>query len=455
MDKTEMKAEAKRLRSAVTEMFGIEVSTAQSLELYAKMKNYPNWDAACACEQRSVGRDEQKELVVTLYRRTENGKVGGFSGVELIRCSRHTIAEAIEKLLKLYGYSKGQVVCQIAADGLLASLTPVWDEQVHGFETHPFQLEITSYGAELTDELLKFALGDRIKEVMLLKLPSSPVAGEVRDVAVCNMLVRSSTTNPPQITGWDTDKPVMYWTVPAGQPKSLLHELTPEELVAMKAWADEQKTFPCSGADLMRWPGWGGVLERKMAGKVKEGAASRLIVDEAYLLHEEADLPGPLLTPERNSINPFQNLKKLKPDFIMELLVRIAGGDIAADIQAKARGVSLAVAEGKAEVTLLNLVEAFDQVAELKDFAAKLRKFGLPGNYGKVFEASPKERDEQMLFATSPLEAFKSASPEEAATVFQNVNQAMRLRLTFPVPMGETQDQEACEILLRQSGKQD
>ena len=46
---SELKAEAKRLRSAVADMFNVKVSVSQSLELIAKSKNYPNWDALSAC----------------------------------------------------------------------------------------------------------------------------------------------------------------------------------------------------------------------------------------------------------------------------------------------------------------------------------------------------------------------------------------------------------------------
>ncbi len=46
---SELKAEAKRLRSAVADMFNVNVSVSQSLELIAKTKNFPNWDALSAC----------------------------------------------------------------------------------------------------------------------------------------------------------------------------------------------------------------------------------------------------------------------------------------------------------------------------------------------------------------------------------------------------------------------
>jgi len=43
-----LKARAKRLRPAITAMFGVPVGHSQSLELVAQEENYPNWDAACA-----------------------------------------------------------------------------------------------------------------------------------------------------------------------------------------------------------------------------------------------------------------------------------------------------------------------------------------------------------------------------------------------------------------------
>lgn len=44
-----LKSRAKRLRPAITKMFGVPVSAAQALELVAKEENFPNWDAAFAC----------------------------------------------------------------------------------------------------------------------------------------------------------------------------------------------------------------------------------------------------------------------------------------------------------------------------------------------------------------------------------------------------------------------
>jgi hypothetical protein len=54
-----LKAEARHLRTAIGEMFNIAPTHSQSLELIAKAKNYPNWDAAsgsCREEQNSPGQ---------------------------------------------------------------------------------------------------------------------------------------------------------------------------------------------------------------------------------------------------------------------------------------------------------------------------------------------------------------------------------------------------------------
>lgn len=51
----ELKARAKRLKTAIQDVLGVAVSTSQSLELVAKEENYPNWDAASGCSLKPVG----------------------------------------------------------------------------------------------------------------------------------------------------------------------------------------------------------------------------------------------------------------------------------------------------------------------------------------------------------------------------------------------------------------
>lgn len=48
-----LKADAKRLRKAIFDLLETPITHSQALELVARTKNYPNWDAACACESRS------------------------------------------------------------------------------------------------------------------------------------------------------------------------------------------------------------------------------------------------------------------------------------------------------------------------------------------------------------------------------------------------------------------
>lgn len=52
---------------------------------------------------------------------------------------------------------------------------------------------------------------------------------------------------------------------PSGQPKSMLSDLTPNEKIALNDWSASQSGDPERGGviDLMKWPGWEGVLERR------------------------------------------------------------------------------------------------------------------------------------------------------------------------------------------------
>lgn len=51
-----------------------------------------------------------------------------------------------------------------------------------------------------------------------------------------------------------------------GQPKSMLAELTAIEQSALNDWSAAQQGDPKRGSviDLMQWPGWGEVLERRL-----------------------------------------------------------------------------------------------------------------------------------------------------------------------------------------------
>jgi len=59
----------------------------------------------------------------------------------------------------------------------------------------------------------------------------------------------------------------------SGSGKSILEDLTSPERTAMNEWAAEQHAAqaPGSALDMMKWPGWGAVAERKLIalGKAK------------------------------------------------------------------------------------------------------------------------------------------------------------------------------------------
>lgn len=89
------------------------------------------------------------------------------------------------------------------------------------------------------------------------------------------------------------------------------------------------------------------------------------------------------------SFNPIQALKD-EPDIVIDFLVLAAGEEVAEGVKVKAKEVALALARAKENANLLNLVDAFDQVPELKAFASKLREAAaLDGQYGRLFTGSP------------------------------------------------------------------
>lgn len=82
--------------------------------------------------------------------------------------------------------------------------------------------------------------------------------------------------------------------------------------------------------------------------------------------------------------NPVKGLKE-DTDFVIYLLVQIVGEDVAESVRSKAREVAIEQANTNPEVTMLDLVDAFDQVPELQNFSAALRKATLPAPFGKYF----------------------------------------------------------------------
>lgn len=144
-----LKGEARRLRSAITDMFGVRVSVAQSLELVAKAKNYPNWDAASACAVPALPSAPVPMFNVTIALRSNEGKVSGLSPAETQRCEEGALAQTIKALLVRHGFETVRLICQLTADRSTAVIAPEWDESTHGFETHPFSVSIRAPGETL------------------------------------------------------------------------------------------------------------------------------------------------------------------------------------------------------------------------------------------------------------------------------------------------------------------
>ncbi len=84
------------------------------------------------------------------------------------------------------------------------------------------------------------------------------------------------------------------------------------------------------------------------------------------------------------ALNPLQNAKD-NIGFVMDFLVLTAGGVVSEEVKTTAREVLLPLAETKTDLSIVSAVEAFEQVPELQEFAARLRKAALPGEFGRYF----------------------------------------------------------------------
>jgi hypothetical protein len=50
----------------------------------------------------------------------------------------------------------------------------------------------------------------------------------------------------------------------SGQPKSMLDDLTEDELTSLMSWSEQQPRNPGGAIDMMAWPGWKGVMARRV-----------------------------------------------------------------------------------------------------------------------------------------------------------------------------------------------
>lgn len=112
------------------------------------------------------------------------------------------------------------------------------------------------------------------------------------------------------------------------------------------------------------------------------------------LLDKSGKLPANFLTIHKSDLkhtliigstrdgmsNPFNSLSNTKGgvDSTMALLVQMSGGQVEECVETKAREVLLAESANKANLSLLDIVEAFEQVPVLQKFAGRLRHYTLP-----------------------------------------------------------------------------
>lgn len=59
-----------------------------------------------------------------------------------------------------------------------------------------------------------------------------------------------------------------------GEPKSLMSFLTPAETETIMQWSKEQPRSTMGAVDMMAWPGWKEVMERRAAHAVEKPKSS-------------------------------------------------------------------------------------------------------------------------------------------------------------------------------------
>lgn len=55
----------------------------------------------------------------------------------------------------------------------------------------------------------------------------------------------------------------MFIAVASGKPKSMLDDLTPDEVTSLMSWSEKQPRSPSESIDMMAWPGWKDVMARR------------------------------------------------------------------------------------------------------------------------------------------------------------------------------------------------
>lgn len=75
-----------------------------------------------------------------------------------------------------------------------------------------------------------------------------------------------------------------------------------------------------------------------------------------------------------------------RAEFVMGTLEKMSGMDLNQELRTKAKEIILANAAPNQELSVLDVVNYFDQIQELTLFASRLREFAVPGKFAHVFK---------------------------------------------------------------------
>lgn len=88
------------------------------------------------------------------------------------------------------------------------------------------------------------------------------------------------------------------------------------------------------------------------------------------------------------AFNPLKNANT-DIDWCVDFLVQVAGGIVAAEVKTGVFAELTRLAASSEELSMRTAVEAFAKVPMLQEFAERLRKAALPGDFGKYFDPLP------------------------------------------------------------------
>lgn len=350
MKKEILKAEAKRLRSAITEMFGIPVSTSQSLELIAKAKNFPSWGAASG----SAIQSERSPLSTT-------GAMPTAKRLEELGLPDDVLGQLRVMVASTAGLF---LVAGSPPSGRSTTLAAVMLEAIaakHKVATreNPVERVITGASQYVADkqywhEAIKSVMRSDPDFVMMHELRDRLSAEAAAECVIAGTQVWAGITS--RLPTVNAVMETLRAIDPDGRATNLVRGIVWQSLT------DD------------------GRIEARILLRTEHD--TRPVVDMLDVFERRDPL---VLPPTSASIrmNPLKDAAE-NTDWTVKFLVAASGITVPADVQDVGREV-LAVHANKGEVTLLELVNAFDRVPALREWAAALRKATLPGPFAQLF----------------------------------------------------------------------